>query len=152
MSEVEARGQFVIGTDDELPAGKVVHVVEHEGSARIHYAKGHASQELCDQLNAYHVGILEEAAQWKQDWTDDPDRLQPGKVEKAPIATARYVLVPGAALPRGRVCFPIEVDGEFIWLVRDKEDGIVHMSPEAIEGMNDYLRIVVEGGLWKQQD
>lgn len=151
MSEVKARGQFGIESADKLPVGKVVHVEEHEGAAVIRYAKGHASQELCDQLNAYHVGILEEAAEWKQDWTNDADRLTPRKAEQ-PIATARYVLVPGAALPRGRKCFPITVDGEFIWLVHDEEDGTIHMSPEAIAGMNEYLDHVVGNGLWKQQD
>lgn len=147
MSEIEASGLFAIGAPEDFPPGTVVVVVEREGSAHIRYAEGHASPELCEQLTTYHVGILNKERLWKQDWSDDPDRLKPSETEQPPVASARYVIVQGEALPRDAVCWPIEVPGEFIWQVREG-----HMSEEARQQMNRYLDIVVGGGRWRQQD
>lgn len=68
--------------------------------------------------------------------------------EEADEAEAR----PGARfvirdhLPGDRVVYPVVVDGEMVWLVLRG-----HMTQQLCDGINEYLRHIVDSGMWDQQ-
>lgn len=50
-------------------------------------------------------------------------------------------------LPGGRLVYPLIVDGEMVWLVLKG-----HMTEELCASVNEYLRHIVDSGMWDQQD
>lgn len=62
----------------------------------------------------------------------------------APSATARVEIVDD--LPGERTVFPVEVEGELIWLVRRGQ-----MSEELCDELNGYLTGITDRGLWVQR-
>lgn len=49
-------------------------------------------------------------------------------------------------LPDGEPVMPLERDGELIWVFRPG-----HISPEAVDAINGYLRHIIRDGLWEQE-
>lgn len=136
---------FEIKPAGELPPGKVCHITEHEGEILVQYAEGHLKKGLCKQLNTYHALFFEKNL-WLQNWDEGVDRLNPPEDVPHGVAEARYVFVDDEALPKAFMCFPVEGDKEFIWLIRRGE-----MSEQGRQEMNAYLAVVIGRGLFVQQ-
>lgn len=63
--------------------------------------------------------------------------------DKQGSATAHIELVDH--LPGGRTVYPVEIEGELVWLVLRGE-----MSDKACSEMNEYLAFITGQGLWLQ--
>ncbi|WP_433406906.1 hypothetical protein [Streptomyces sp. CA-146814] len=64
-------------------------------------------------------------------------------VDEARRATARIELVD--YLPGGRTVYPVEIEGELVWLVLRSE-----MTEKLHREMNEYLGYITENRLWMQ--
>lgn len=57
--------------------------------------------------------------------------------------TARFMLVD--SLPGGRYVFPVETDGEIVWLVLRGQ-----MTEQLLGEINEYLALITGNALWSQ--
>ncbi len=123
-------------TDDEIPAGSIVTILDKPGAATVVVRRGHATQRLLDALTQADTERL-----MRGEWL----RQQPGDTD-APIPTidrAVWEFVPADRLPHGLCCLPIERHREHVWLIREGE-----ASPELVAEMSRRLTQLVQAGVW----
>ncbi|WP_236241187.1 hypothetical protein [Streptomyces sp. CC228A] len=122
--------------DDEIPPGHVVTILDTPGIATVVVRPGHARQRLLDALAREQTAILE-TGEWMRQSPGDTDEPAPT------VHSARWELVPAHKLPDGRLCLPVERNGEHVWLIRDGE-----ASPELVAEMTERLTALVRAGVW----
>jgi hypothetical protein len=125
---------------DEMPEGRVVHIVNTPGLAEVLVKPPHASERLLADLTEAHRPIME-YGRWlhhRPDSTDD--------VPASQIVEARWEAKPASELPRGVLCLPFESPGRFVWLMNENE-----LFEQLIAEMNGLLEQLVSSGLWIQR-
>ena len=124
---------------DEMPDGRVIHVVETPGTAVVIVMPGHASERLLDDLNEQHRPIMSYG-----NWL----HRAPGTTGEAPeqIVEARWERTPAHKLPAGTLAMPLEGPGRFVWLILDTE-----VSERLVAEWNPVLATIVNNGLWIQR-
>lgn len=150
---IPPRAVFELVDADQLPPGCVVDAVEKDGLFTFRILKGHMSPRLCRDLNEDHEHITNDAL-WKQRWNDCPNRLHPRSTDH-PVAEAHWVIVPIRQHENGLVCLLVEHRRErkAFWLICESDDPTEpHMTPQCRDELNEWMRVVVGGGLWVQNE
>lgn len=139
--------RYELAEEDELPEGRLVHITEAAGVARVQLHKDHVfTPLLCEHFNE-HSRPMHEYGRWAQDWDDTADTVRAEQpAGGANLARAWWEFRPPQEMPEGAVCFPIERPGEIFWVIR--EGAISH---ELLAEMNAHLERIVGDGLWRQQ-
>jgi hypothetical protein len=136
---------YEIAPDEEMPAGKVTDFDPTPAHMRIRIRAGHMSETLRHDLNDYHVRVL---AGWAPRWGTCDER-GPGGDRGIRIFEVLFKLVPASHLPEGEICTPVldRSAGVFVIFVSEEGD---HLSPQAVAEINEYIKVIVAGGLWIQ--
>lgn len=123
-------------TDDEIPPERVVAILDTPGVATVAARPGHATQRLLDALTREQTAMLA-TGEWMRQAPGDGDAPTPT------IHSARWERVPAHRLPAGRLCIPVQLDGEHVWLIREDE-----ASEELVSEMSELLTALVRAGVW----
>lgn len=137
--------EFRTGTPVDIPADRVCRILEEDGVLVVHIKSGEAEQRLCDALNHMHRQILGTAGRWSQKWDGRADRADAAP-EGLLLAEVSWRLEHADRMPTGVDCLPLEVEGRFVWLIRERL-----ASDQLVAEMNDYLARITGDGLWVQQ-
>jgi hypothetical protein len=141
MSYEVTQARYRVATsDDEIPPGRVVTVIDEPGVATVIVRPGHATKELLVDIEERQRSMLA-LGQWM--------RLAPG-TEPEPgqkrVTEALWALAPADKMPSGILCMPIEECGRHVWLIREGE-----ASKQLVAELSELLTAMVRAGVWVQR-
>lgn len=138
-----SRASFELAHPELLPPGRACLLTELPDRITAHIGAPHASLPLLEQLTTQHQVLLQQerwlqTGRWYSDRIDEPPQGRG-------IAEASWHLIPGADLPRGRLCLSVERRGSIAWLLHAE-----HATQQLCDEINAWLRRIVGDGLWRQ--
>ncbi|MEW1719813.1 hypothetical protein [Streptomyces sp. NPDC093109] len=141
------RVTFHLDSAVPIPPGRVVRIVEGDGTLDVHVRKHEAKPELIAELNVLHAQILGAEEGWGQEWADGAaaDRADE-PAENLEIADVYWRIARPGELPRRSLCTPLERKGRFAWVIRPGA-----ATPQLCREMTAYLRRITGDGLWRQR-
>ena len=125
---------------EQLEGDRLLRVEINGDTLTLRLDQAEINRALCEQLTEYHqdiVGTLIVQADVPVNGVA-PDG---GRV----ITESRYEFVPKRALPRGRLCWPVDSLNEFIWQVPYKS-----MSEEMRRAINAFIAAQLATHRWLQ--
>jgi len=137
--------KFQIVSLSALPVGVSVSLDEVDGLIVASIGEGHATAELCADLEDMHKTVTEQG-RWVQTSTvSDPHRLE-RPAEGLGIAHVAWERVPAETLPHGVLAAPVERNGMLVWLLHED-----HASVQLCAEVSEYGRRIAGDGLWEQR-
>ncbi|MEU2181515.1 hypothetical protein [Streptomyces thermolilacinus] len=127
-------------TEDEIPRGRVVTVIDEPGLATVVVRPGEATPGLLESMTAQQTSLLV-TGQWLRLEPDHPEDAQPQR-----LLSVSWRLMPAEMLPNGVLCMPVERPGLHVWIIREGE-----ASERLVREMTELLTEMVQDGIWVQQ-
>ncbi|MFE1731628.1 hypothetical protein ACFW6X_15915 [Streptomyces bacillaris] len=137
--------QFRVVPHDELPDGTAVALSEVDGLIVAWIGEGHATLELCTQLEDLHRTVTAQERWVQTSPASDPHRLE-RPAEGLGIAHVAWERVSAEVLPDGVLAVPVERDRILVWLLHEE-----HASEQLCAEVSEYGRRIAGDGLWEQR-